>query len=483
MKKSYSFAIAAIFAALMSIPSCSYLEEPGKNENTGKEPGTRTVNLCFPQTKTTLDGYQPVWSAGDKILLADGSAQETYEVTAADAGKAQLTITTNLTGAITAVYPSSAAVLEGEGIIGVKVSESQDGSFAKANICLAKEESSNLMFKNQTAVIKVKVPTGTTKLTVTSLGKIGEDGQRGTEAQDTVSINDAGSAPDCNVTTVSGDNAFDGDSCFVSILVDEEKDLYLTDLNFDVEYVVDDTTHYAQGGFSPLSIKAAGVAYPYTYKVKKNDLHTLAASSLHEYITVGEGDNARKWATMNVGALKPEEYGGYYQWAGTDDVTSTSIELGWDNCPYHTGSVEATGWTKYIPSGKKSYWSGSGNPDNKTVLGLEDDVAYVMLGGNWRMPTFDEWDELTESCDWNWTQQNDVNGYKVTINMDKFIFLPAAGCRRVKDLAEANACRYWSSLLFEDTPSQVANVYFTEKVITAYYSDRHLGMPIRPVSK
>ena len=189
------------------------------------------------------------------------------------------------------------------------------------------------------------------------------------------------------------------------------------------------------------------------------------------------------WASFNIGATKPEEYGGYYQWAGTKDVTDKSIYLNYSNCPYHTGSVEATGWTKYIPSDKTSYWSGSGSPDNKTVLGLEDDVAYVMLGGNWRMPTFDEWDKLTESCDWDWTQQNDVNGYKVTNNMDKFIFFPAAGCRRVKDLAEANACRYWSSSLYKETPSQVANVYFTEKVITAYYSDRHLGMPIRPVSK
>ena len=53
-----------------------------------------------------------------------------------------------------------------------------------------------------------------------------------------------------------------------------------------------------------------------------------------------------KWAACNVGASKPTEYGGYYQWAGTTDVSDTGIYLDWSNCPYHTGSSYLSGWTK-----------------------------------------------------------------------------------------------------------------------------------------
>ena len=61
-----------------------------------------------------------------------------------------------------------------------------------------------------------------------------------------------------------------------------------------------------------------------------------------------------KWASCNLGASKPTEYGGYYQWAGTEDVSDTGIYLDVSNCPYHTGSDKYSGWTKYIT---ESYYS------------------------------------------------------------------------------------------------------------------------------
>ncbi|MCQ2154086.1 MAG: DUF1566 domain-containing protein [Bacteroidales bacterium] len=192
------------------------------------------------------------------------------------------------------------------------------------------------------------------------------------------------------------------------------------------------------------------------------------------------------WATCNLDASKPEEYGGCYQWAGTEDVTSTSIYLDWNNCPYHSG-LEKEGWTKYIPSDKAGYWSGGGSPDNKTILDLEDDIARVKLGGKWRMPTDAEWEELADSCDWVWMEQNGVNGYKITGKKpgyaDKFIFLPAAGYRYFENLLNVGSiCRYWSSSLSVDFPSKAYNVYFTSKNLFSYYSERYIGTPIRPVS-
>ena len=129
-----------------------------------------------------------------------------------------------------------------------------------------------------------------------------------------------------------------------------------------------------------------------------------------EYVDLGL---SVKWATCNLGAFKPTEYGGYYQWAGTEDVSDTSIYLDWSNCPYHTGSSSSSGWTKYNMD--PSY----GTVDDKTVLESMDDAAFVVLGGKWRMPTDAEWSELrnTDNCSWTWTSIDGVNGYKVQSRM------------------------------------------------------------------
>lgn len=155
-----------------------------------------------------------------------------------------------------------------------------------------------------------------------------------------------------------------------------------------------------------------------------------------------------KWASFNLGATRPEEYGSYYQWAGLKDVSDTSIWLDYGNCPCHTGEDWSTGWTKYIPSGFETF----GNPDNKTVLDPEDDAAHANLGGNWRMPTAAEWAELMngDNCTWTWDEAR--KGFKVTSRKagyeGSFIFLPAAGSR-IKDQLDGAGkfgC-YWSSML------------------------------------
>lgn len=195
-----------------------------------------------------------------------------------------------------------------------------------------------------------------------------------------------------------------------------------------------------------------------------------------------------KWASCNLGATKPEEYGGYYQWAGLEDVTNTSIYLDCNNCPYHTGSSYETGWKKYVSSIYPSYWSGSGNPDNKTVLDPSDDVAHVKLGGKWRMPTDAEWTELINNCTWTWTTQNGVKGYKVTSKKSgytsKSIFLPAAGYRRYDYPSSVGSYgRYWSSSLISIYPSSACGLYFDSGQVDASSAFRYLGKPVRPVSE
>lgn len=191
-----------------------------------------------------------------------------------------------------------------------------------------------------------------------------------------------------------------------------------------------------------------------------------------------------KWRSWNLGASKPEEYGGYYQWAGTTDVTSTSIYLDYSNCPYHTGSSSSTGWTKY--NTRSSY----GPVDNKTVLDPEDDVAHVKLGGKWRMPTIEEWEEVknTSNCSWTWTSINGIDGYKVQSKKAGFtnnwIFLPAAGCRSHDDVNGVGAGgRYWSSSLDTVNPYCANDLYFfSANVYTDHYVGRYYGRSVRPVS-
>lgn len=190
-----------------------------------------------------------------------------------------------------------------------------------------------------------------------------------------------------------------------------------------------------------------------------------------------------KWASFNLGATKPEEYGGYYQWAGTTDVTDKSISLFWNNCPYHKGSHYKTGWTKY--NTKSSY----GTVDKKSVLDPEDDAAHVLLGGNWRMPTVEEWEELkdADNCSWTWTiHNNKAIGYKVQSMIagyeGNYIFLPAAGCRNADGLYFAGSYGYYSSSsLYTDDPFYAYDLLFNSGYVRTDYDYRYLGQSVRPV--
>ena len=144
-----------------------------------------------------------------------------------------------------------------------------------------------------------------------------------------------------------------------------------------------------------------------------------------------------KWATMNVGASSPEDYGSYFAWGET---TTKSI-YEWENYKYGNGSVETL--NKY-----NTRYS-NGTVDRKTTLDLSDDAARQNWGGAWRMPTYDELEELRTQCSWTWITQNGVNGYKVTSKTNgSSIFLPAAGGRYDDVFDTGTDGYYWSSSLY-----------------------------------
>lgn len=228
--------------------------------------------------------------------------------------------------------------------------------------------------------------------------------------------------------------------------------------------------------------------------ITRNVINTLSALNVEfssdtpvpEIVDLGL-PSGLKWASFNLGASKPEECGGYYQWAGLEDLFDTSIYPYWDNCPYHSGLDPFTGWMKYIPIADSSYWSGTGSPDNKTVLDLEDDVAHVRLGGKWRLPTGNDYVELFDNCTSEWTILNGVNGRKFTSkNNGNSIFLPAAGYFNFFVFMGGSEGIYWSSSLYSGATG-VAHAALTLEFDSdgTYFViyPRYSGYSVRPVSE
>ena len=178
-----------------------------------------------------------------------------------------------------------------------------------------------------------------------------------------------------------------------------------------------------------------------------------------------------KWATMNVGASSPEDYGDYFAWGETTTKTTYS----WSTYKWCNGS--STTLTKYNTN------SSNGTVDGKTSLDLSDDAARQNWGGTWRMPTYDELNELRSQCDWTWTTQNGVSGYKVSSKTNgNSIFLPAAGYRNVSSLNGAGTYgSYWSSSLGTSSPVNARNLFFYSSNVYVDSSSRCLGQSVRPV--
>ena len=195
----------------------------------------------------------------------------------------------------------------------------------------------------------------------------------------------------------------------------------------------------------------------------------------HEYVDLGL---SVKWATCNVGAEKPEEYGGYFAWGEIKTKSSYS----WINYRFRTNgdSYDDVKFSRY--NTRYSY----GPVDGKTTLDMVDDVAHVQWGGSWRMPTKAELDELKEYCTWTWTTVNGVWGYRVNSIMsgytDRSIFLPAAGYRSSTSLDNVGSAGfYWSGSLNTDGPSNAWFILFDSSDVFASDILRNFGQSVRPV--
>ena len=231
----------------------------------------------------------------------------------------------------------------------------------------------------------------------------------------------------------------------------------------------------SDGEVTAISIGTTTITAMYQDRFASCTIKVVDESEIeHEYVDLGL---SVKWATCNVGAVMPQDYGAYYAWGETE---TKSI---YASSTYKWCNGSNTTMTKYC---NNSNYGNEGFTDTLTVLAPEDDVAHVKWGGNWRMPTSAEQDELRNNCTWTWSTLNGVNGYLVTSNKtgytDRSIFLPAAGCRSDTSLYSVGSRGdYRSSSLSTDYPNYACNIYFDSGGVYRSNFGRSGGFSVRPV--
>jgi uncharacterized repeat protein (TIGR02543 family) len=206
-----------------------------------------------------------------------------------------------------------------------------------------------------------------------------------------------------------------------------------------------------------------------------------SSTDTHAKVQLWEG--GPYWATTNIGAEKPEDYGYYFWWGDTmgyklesnkwvaSDDSAANYSFSYGNAPTYNKSITTLQSEEWITADE--------------VLAPEHDAAHVHWGGNWRMPTNQELADLVSKCNWTWTKVNNVQGYAVRGKGDyaaNSIFLPCAGYGWGTSLYDAGSRGYyWSSIPHSDDSRLAWGLLFNSGYHDSYNIDRYPGRPVRPV--
>lgn len=540
MKKFITLAVA--IATLFAFSSCQK-ETLQDNESTN---GVRIITAEFENnaTKTELndDGKTPEWVAGDVLRVLSATAYQDVTLAAGDIIDNKITFTTSLEGTLYAVYPASATTMEScvDGNITFTIPAIQGGTFASANICVAKSSTTdesnkdNLIFRNATAVLKVTTPENVVGVDVTATNDIAGTVSASFDGNE---VNLTPSSLDKKKVSVVGTSA-PSDNIFYFAVAPVETGS--TDVNC-------------------YRAETKGSENKNSKELQRNIIYSIDLSSLtietssdltgqhgilngHEYVIIkakydGTNDSYLKWATMNVGATTLTGTGDYYMWGAVEkpysslsgntftfysEMPSSYINNTWNagkgfntlNCQFTNGIDDMYGYgkqnvfTKY--SASKDGNSVSGTADGKTVLESEDDAAtYNLGGGTWRMPSggnASEFIALYNATYWSWddtdkgyyvyapnpsTDAGTSNDGEGTYNKsDALLFFPAGGMGIDGYISHGGTPGvklggYWTRTLNSENPFQAHHFTFANDtgVSTNVTSNlRSFGYLIRPVS-
>lgn len=218
-----------------------------------------------------------------------------------------------------------------------------------------------------------------------------------------------------------------------------------------------------------------------------------------EYVDLGLASKTL-WAKTNVGAQKPEDCGDYYSFGEIlkhytefDSEGSPVWENGkegydWDT---YTHSDESGKLKKYVPNEKAAIYGLNGKSDGKNKIGQDDDIARVMYGEGWQIPSTDDFIELYEQCKWEWTndyEETGVAGYIISSKQNEnegSIFLPASGNIWRTERQDINSFGYyWTNDLDVDRYDFATYLFIYEGYIGPWHNGyRYIGRTIRPIYK
>lgn len=202
----------------------------------------------------------------------------------------------------------------------------------------------------------------------------------------------------------------------------------------------------------------------------KHPKPTTGSHRGHDWVDLGL-PSGTKWATMNVGASSPSDYGSYFAWGETSPKSSYD----WSNLKYHIlgDRHENVKFSKYVIDSKY------GTIDGKKKLDLYDDVAYINWGNGWRMPSANQIEELVTECVWAWVG----NGFKISSKKTgNFIFLPTAGDVHNSSIHRPHGF-YWTNSLKGTNSAYSLYFYFYDSQCEAklWPMFRSNGLSVRPV--
>ncbi len=539
MKSAFKIIIAVMGAAVMASVSCQKVnpvqkpnEDPTVNEGqSAKEERVITVSFTS-QTKTTLDGLQPKFLDDDKILVSNG--QDTPDTCLVSVSGGVAIIKTRLAGPLTAVYPAKAAKMKddnGNEITGIHVSTVQDGTFASANICMTENIITKAEFKNKTALFCIKPPTANTSyVDVISTGP---------EIADSI--------PTGETTYISKTrihvSASSSDSVWVSILV--PSGLTIGDLSFSdgtkTKTVTGDNANTEIAGNTLYTISTNDwTDMPYVEIAAKYDGTNVTFLKWHRQNLAITLSGSKPWkgdktsgAVKVPGTDKDVIVGDYFQWAAyagyCGDATAADKGLLIYNSFNNTKCVDVTGSDSFefkSAGGSNKYQFKTSNSNGyvgispyysssyqyyetsshstlcreTSYTSHNDDVASIILGGDWRMPTLAEFQALYNATYWAWdgtdlgyyvftpddshTGGTTVNSILTDLSKENaLLFFPAAGGGSSTSLFNAgSAGRYWSSSL-NTYPDRAYFLEFENGNVHPQSSGhRYYGLLVRPVS-
>ena len=216
-------------------------------------------------------------------------------------------------------------------------------------------------------------------------------------------------------------------------------------------------------------------------------MHYLGQTISEDDLTKGEYvdlylPSGLKWATCNLGAAMPCDYGDYYMWGSV--TPNTNDTCNWANAPFNNGSSSYN--SEYFESVKDTVCPNG-------ILASEYDAAYQATGGEARMPTYEEFQELLGRTNNEWVTctylgadhaTHSVMGRKFTSKEDssKCIFIPASGGRNGSSfLDQGGSGCVWSSSLDAASPNYARYLLFYSSICLLPSNNRYFGFGVRPV--